>query len=58
MVAFIGLICFVNITLMVVKSVETAKRKKKMAMLKDIHDKALEAQSNALESEKEYRLKN
>lgn len=43
MVAFIGLICFVNITLMIVKSVETAKRKKKMAMLKDIHDKALEA---------------
>jgi len=57
-IVFLCIISFVNITLMVVKLVETAKRKKKMAELKEIHEKEMVAQLEALEAERKYRIKN
>jgi len=57
-VIFFIVIAFVNIGLMIVKSVETAKRKRRLDKLRIAHNKQMEAAYSAMDEDRKYRIKN
>jgi len=57
-VIFFIVIAFVNIGLMIVKSVEKAKRKRRLDKLRVAHNKQMEAAYSAMDEERKYKIKN
>lgn len=57
-VIFFIVIAFVNIGLMIVKSVEKAKRKRRLDKLRVAHNKQMEAAYSAMDEDRKYRIKN
>jgi hypothetical protein len=57
-VIFFIIIAFVNIGLMIVKSVEKAKRKRRLDKLRIAHNKQMEAAYSAMDEERKYKIKN
>jgi len=57
-VIFFIVIAFVNIGLMIVKSVEKAKRKRRLDKLRIAHNKQMEAAYSAMDEDRKYRIKN
>jgi hypothetical protein len=57
-VIFFIIIAFVNIGLMIVKSVEKAKRKRRLDKLRVAHNKQMEAAYSAIDEDRKYRIKN
>jgi hypothetical protein len=57
-VIFFVIIAFVNIGLMIVRSVEKAKRKRRLDKLRVAHNKQMEAAFSALDEERKYKIKN
>jgi len=57
-VIFFIIIAFVNIGIMIVKSVEKAKRKRRLDKLRVAHNKQMEAAYSALDEERKYKIKN
>ena len=57
-VIFFIVIAFVNIGIMIVKSVEKAKRKRRLDKLRIAHNKQMEAAYSAMDEDRKYRIKN
>lgn len=57
-VVFFIIIAFVNIGIMIVKSVEKAKRKRRLDKLRIAHNKQMEAAYSAMDEDRKYRIKN
>lgn len=57
-VIFFVIIAFVNIGMMIVKSVEKAKRKRRLDKLRVAHNKQMEAAYSAMDEERKYKIKN
>jgi hypothetical protein len=57
-IIFFIIIAFVNIGLMIVKSVEKAKRKRRLDKLRVSHNKQMEAAYSAMDEDRKYRIKN
>jgi hypothetical protein len=57
-VIFFIIIAFVNIGIMIVKSVEKAKRKRRLDKLRVAHNKQMEAAYSAMDEERKYKIKN
>lgn len=57
-VIFFIIIAFVNIGIMIVKSVEKAKRKRRLDKLRIAHNKQMEAAYSAMDEDRKYRIKN
>ena len=57
-IIFFIIIAFVNIGIMIVKSVEKAKRKRRLDKLRVAHNKQMEAAYSAMDEDRKYRIKN